>query len=241
MSSDGWDDLAALVAEAADASARPTLVGIGGPVAVGKTTLATDLAVRLRSSGYQVATVSADGFLRPNAELAAAGLTMRKGFPETFDLNALRQALAVLHESRAAEVPVYSHETYDRVPHQTIRVEPADVVLIEGVIALHDAVADQLDVRVYIDAEESDVIGWFVDRFLQMCADAGPTDGQSFYKLFADRSPAERREMAKATWATINGVNLRDHIAPSRANAHVVVVKGPQHEIRSVQRREPVG
>lgn len=239
VNSERWDELISIVASAADASSCPTLVGITGPVAVGKTTLAAEVAARLSRLGHRVATVSADGFLRPNTELAAAGLTMRKGFPETFDLEALRHVFDVLHESGVAEVPVYSHDTYDRVPDQVVRIEPADIVIIEGVIVLHDAVVDALDVRIYIDAEEEDIIGWFTDRFVDLCADAEESDGESFYKIFAGRSTAERRDMARATWAAINGVNLRDHIAPSRANADIVVVKGPHHEIRSVERPDP--
>ena len=47
---------------------RPLLVGITGPVAVGKTTLAGQIAAAL-AADHRVEIVSTDGFLRPNAEL----------------------------------------------------------------------------------------------------------------------------------------------------------------------------
>ena len=51
---------------------------------------AKDAVSRLCAQPDLVELVCTDGFLRPNAELDAAGLTNRKGFPESYDVDGLR-------------------------------------------------------------------------------------------------------------------------------------------------------
>ena len=75
---------------AARAADRPvTLVGVTGGVAAGKSTLSRSIADGLEARGLPVQIVATDGFLKPNAVLEAAGLGMKKGFPETYDTDAL--------------------------------------------------------------------------------------------------------------------------------------------------------
>ena len=94
-------ELTALVAERA--AGHPVfLLGLAGGVAVGKSTLARAIADGLEAAGAAVQIVATDGFLRPNAELEAAGLGMKKGFPETYDRDALHAFLADLAGGRPA-------------------------------------------------------------------------------------------------------------------------------------------
>ena len=205
---------------------KPVLVAIGGAVAVGKSTLARRLADELQPLRVEV--VATDGFLLPNDELGRLGLLMQKGFPATYDVEALAQFLADLRATGRGEAPVYSHATYDRVPDEVRVVEGADVVVVEGVNALQPDVAAAVDLAVYLDAEEPLVRSWYVERFLEQIALA-EEDDTSFYARFVGLDPAGRRSMATSVWEAVNLVNLTDHIAPTRANAHVVLVKGEGH------------
>ena len=69
----------------------PYVIGIGGSVAAGKSTIARLLqAVLGRWAEHpRVDLVTTDGFLYPNAVLEARGLMSRKGFPESYDVRAL--------------------------------------------------------------------------------------------------------------------------------------------------------
>jgi type I pantothenate kinase len=87
-------DLAARIA-ARHRLGETLVVGITGSVAVGKTTLARQIAEALPTD-LQVEIVSTDGFLKPNAVLEAQGLSMRKGFPESYDVDAMLAALTAL-------------------------------------------------------------------------------------------------------------------------------------------------
>ena len=104
-------DLAARIA-ARHRLGETLVVGITGSVAVGKTTLARQIAEALPTD-LQVEIVSTDGFLKPNAVLEAQGLSMRKGFPESYDRAAMAAALAGLQHG-AVTVPACREDALGR-------------------------------------------------------------------------------------------------------------------------------
>ena len=180
--------------------------------------------------------VATDGFLRPNEELAAAGTLLRKGFPETYDTPALVAFLDALRSGRPGSVPVYSHATYDIVPGAMRRIEGADVVMLEGVNALRPELAERLDLRLFVDADEPVVRQWYVERFLGL-VDLAEHDAGSFYRRFVDLDRAGRRAMAVVVWEGVNLVNLTDHILATRDAADVVVRKSADHTMVLIEGR----
>ncbi|MGB6057469.1 MAG: hypothetical protein WBF71_04330 [Microthrixaceae bacterium] len=245
-----------------DRAGTPVIVGVAGSVAVGKSRLAVDMAetMSVRSPGCRTVVVATDSFLLPNLELERLGLSMRKGFPESFDYSAMHGAISALRQGRVVKVPEYSHVSYDIVPGEFTTIDHPTLVIIEGVNALQpppgrgvevpltDAVADLVDLGVYLDADPSDIETWFVDRFLRMCAQArddredlkrlGQQSAGSqrvgFYAGFAGIDPSAIRSIAEWTWSEINEPNLRGYIEPSRSVADVIIEKGPDHRIRRV-------
>lgn len=227
---DRWSSLTGLVAAGVAARApAPTVVGIGGPVAVGKSTLAARLRRDLAPVTGAIEILGTDGFLLPNHELSARGLDLRKGFPESYDAATLAAALDGVRAGRPVEVPVYSHETYDIVAGATRVVPRAAVLLLEGVNAL--AFHDHLDLGIYVDAPVDAVERWYVDRLVALVAAAPPG---TFYAGWAALDAAQVDALAHEIWRTINLVNLEEHIAPTSAFADVVVEKGAAHELLAV-------
>jgi type I pantothenate kinase len=211
--------------------AGAVLVGIAGAVAVGKSTFAGHLRDALAPAAVEV--VATDGFLLPNDELAAAGLLSQKGFPATYDVAAMAAFLADVRAGRPGAVPVYDHATYDRVPGAVQRIDGSavDVVVLEGVNALQPAVAEHLDLRVYLHADEPLVRSWYVERFLAQIV-AAEADETSFYRGFVALDDAGRRQLAEQVWTGVNLVNLTDHIVATRDHADVVVEKTAGHATR---------
>jgi type I pantothenate kinase len=208
---------------------------VAGAVAVGKSTVAVALADELRAVGRRVEVVSTDGFLHPNAVLQARGLLDRKGFPETYDLDRLDRLAAAARAGRSPlEVPVYSHERYDVVDEPQSIVRP-DVLVIEGVVALQRDVGD---IAVFVAADPEVIEDWYVARFQDLVL-AAADDPSSFYRGWVGLDPEAVADLARAVWATVNLPNLVEHIDPTRARADVIIHKGPDHRILSVDWTDP--
>lgn len=224
-------DLAARIA-ARRQPGSTLVVGITGSVAVGKTTLARQIAEAL---GPGTDIVSTDGFLKPNAVLEAEGLLMRKGFPESYDTPALAAAIAGLKHGQVA-VPAYSHASYDVDPAAARLVGGGDIVLVEGLGLApgSDGQRPPTDLLLYIDADEDDIVAWFLARFMALW-DAAASDATSFYARFRHMSEGEARQFALGVWAGINRPNWQDHIARALPVADLVVKKALDHSLTLVR------
>ncbi|MFM8484019.1 MAG: type I pantothenate kinase, partial [Actinomycetota bacterium] len=86
---------------------------------------------------------------------------------------------------------------------------------------------------IYIDADESDIESWYVDRFLRLC-DSVFQEPESFFRHFAHLSRDEAIGMAKGIWREINGLNLRQNIEPTRERASLILRKGSNHRVADV-------
>lgn len=221
----------------ANPDGRTTVVALAGGVSVGKSVLAAAVAERAVEAATRVEVVSTDGFLRPNAWLSDHGLLAHKGFPETYDVDALRAFVEQVHAgSTDVAAPVYSHVTYDVVPGEAHVIPGADVLIVEGVNAL-SALGGRIELGIYLHAPEELLEAWYVDRFHALCAEA-VDDKASFYRTFVRMDAAQIDVIAHNVWRDVNLVNHREYIEPSRALADCVVVKGAGHEVVAIEVRE---
>jgi type I pantothenate kinase len=229
----------------------PYVIGIAGSVAVGKSTTARILQSLLsrgpKRSG--VALIATDGFLYPNRVLEERGLMKRKGFPESYDLKRLMRFMADVKAGYPeVPAPVYSHLAYDILPEEKEYVRRPEVLIVEGLNMLQAAnghpkhapslfVSDFFDFSIYVDADEAQIEKWFSERFLTL-RDTVFKDESSYFHRYAHLSTEEARQVATEIWAGINGVNLRENIAPTRERAHLILEKGEDHQVLGVRLRK---
>ncbi len=142
------------------ADRRPFLLGISGPPATGKSTLAQRLATDLTGDhGLNARFCPMDGFHLPNDRLDALGLLAVKGRIDTFDAEALLWGLKRAKSRAQFWWPDYSRDLHEPVAMGTRVTGDEDVCVIEGNYLLADApvwrdIARLLDLRVFIDAPD---------------------------------------------------------------------------------------
>ena len=228
----------------------PFVIGIGGSVAVGKSTFARILrAILSRWPAHsRVALVTTDGFLLPNRELETRGLLERKGFPESYDVRGLIEFVAEVKRGEGAvHAPVYSHQAYDILAGEFQVVDHPDVLILEGLNVLQAApraegrsarafVSDYFDFSIYIDADEADIEAWYIARFLAL-RERVFRDPRSYFHRYAALDDRAAAATARDIWRSINGPNLRDNIRPTRERAQLVLEKGADHATRRVRLR----
>jgi type I pantothenate kinase len=224
----------------------PFVIAIAGSVAAGKSTFARVLqAILARGPDHpSVELVTTDGFLYPLALLERRGLMKRKGFPESYDIRRLMNFLSAVKagESQIA-VPVYSHLIYDIVAEEQQKVRRPDILIVEGLNVLQTpqnatlVASDFFNFSVYIDAEEADLMQWYVERFLllQRTAFQNPL---SYFHRYKSLPEGEARQLASNIWQEINLVNLRENIQPTRQRADLVLRKQSDHSVKEVWLRQ---
>ena len=225
----------------------PYIIGIAGSVAVGKSTSARILQRLLARwpSHPKVDLITTDGFLWPNAVLEHKGLMQRKGFPESYDRPSLLRFLSEIKAgTRNVPAKLYSHLTYDVLADRQAIIDQPDILIVEGINVLQTRrpprdgrgipnPSDFFDFSIYVDAEMDDICEWYIARFLTL-RDGAFRDPQSYFHRYAAFSDEEARATALRIWNTINLVNLRDNIVPTRPRADLVLRKGNDHLVRSV-------
>jgi type I pantothenate kinase len=97
-------------------------------------------------------------------------------------------------------------------------------------------VSDFFDFSVYLDAEESVLLSWYVTRFLTLRGTAF-ADPKSYFHRYARLSDSESIETATAIWNQINLVNLRENIVPTRPRADLILKKSESHRVEEVALR----
>ena len=235
----------------ADDGKVPYIIGVAGSVAAGKSTFTRVMQALLGRwpNTPRVALVTTDGFLYPNAVLEADGLMGKKGFPESYDAATLLRFLSDVKAGRRhVAAPVYSHLTYDIMPHESVVVDRPDILIVEGLNVLlperrvkegrgNGVVSDFFDFSIYLDASEADLERWYTARFMRL-RETSFRDPRSYFTKYATLDDAAAQAKASEIWTTINLANLRENVAPTRERANLILTKGDAHRIEDVELRK---
>jgi len=136
----------------------------------------------------------------------------RKGFPESYDLPRLVGFLSDVKAGRfPVSCPVYSHLTYDIVPGETVVIDRPDIVILEGLNVLQTGhprgasqvfVSDFFDFGIYVDAPQTEVRRWYIERFCCF----GPPRSSSRTRISTSTPPSLTRQPRR--WRARSGTRL---------------------------------
>jgi uridine kinase len=132
-------DATEAIMEVVRARGQRTVIGVTGAVAAGKSTLARTLSECV---------VSTDNYL-PDYHTTAEHL---RDLPESSDLERLARDIAALRSGCGTNIPLWTFAEHRRIGEQ--RVETADVVVVEGLHALHALPRQHVDIAVFVDAPQ---------------------------------------------------------------------------------------
>jgi type I pantothenate kinase len=173
--------------------------------------------------------------------LEERGLMSRKGFPESYDT---RRLLSFMRDVKSGadvvRAPVYSHVIYDVLEDEEVVIQRPDIIILEGLNVLqvtssaNEFVSDYFDISIYIDADEPDILGWFIGRFMKL-RESVFQDPNSFFRHYAMLSDEDAVATATAIWRDINGRNLRENILPTRERASLILHKSADHRVTNVK------
>lgn len=189
---------------------KPLIIGIAGGSGSGKSTVARNVAELLTTSS--VAFIDMDAYYKNFPELS---LDQRRKLnwdhPDAFDYDLLCKHLEALSKRKAIDKPEYDFVTHLRRPRPT-RVDPADVVVIDGILLFVDErVRGLCDVKVFVDAD-SDIR--LIRRIERDTHDRGrPLD-----------------EIIEQYLTTVQPMHL-EFVEPSKRYADVIVPRGGHNAI----------
>ena len=126
------------------------IIGIAGGTGAGKTTVAR----RLTEGVDEVSVLPLDNYYRDRSSLPESERAeVNYDHPEAFEWTLVADHLDALAAGEPVEMPRYDFERHVRTD-ETTHVAPGSVVIVEGILALHDdAVRDRYDLRLYVETD----------------------------------------------------------------------------------------
>lgn len=131
------------------------IIGIAGGTGSGKTTVVRKIIESM--PGDKVALIPQDSYYNDTTHLTME--ERRKinfDHPDAFDWKLLTQQIETLRNGQAIEQPTYSYLVSNR-QEETIHVEPCEVIIIEGIMALwNKELRDLMDLKIFVDADHDE-------------------------------------------------------------------------------------
>ncbi len=129
------------------------ILGIAGGTGSGKTTVVKKLTEYF--DGSQVVVVPQDSYYKDHSDMPLEErLQLNFDHPDSIDFDLLIRQLQDLREGKSVQQPVYSYITCTRSETDTVRVCPAPIIIVEGILIFtSEKLRKMLDILVYVDAD----------------------------------------------------------------------------------------
>ena len=131
------------------------VIGIAGGSGSGKTTVVK--AITRQLSG-RVVVIPQDSYYKDSSHLPPEERQkINFDHPDAIDWKLMCQQIRELKRGETIEQPVYSYITCSRSQTETVTVEPAEVIIVEGILIFTcKELRDQMNIKIFVDADDDD-------------------------------------------------------------------------------------
>jgi uridine kinase len=189
---------------------RSIVIAVAGGTGSGKTTVANEILQRVGAE--HIAYIPHDAYYRDLSHLPPRERDqVNFDHPDSLESGLLIEHLKELRAGRAVEIPEYDFTTHTRT-QRTRRVEPAPVVLVEGILVFVEPELRQLfDVKLYVDTD-ADV------RFIRRLQRDIEERGRSV------------ESVCEQYLSTVRPMHM-EFVEPSKRHANVIIPEGGFNEV----------
>ena len=140
------------------------VIGIAGGSGSGKTTVVKALRESLQTE--KVVVIPQDSYYKDISDLSDEEKRIHNfDHPDSIDWELLCDQLADLKKGKTIQQPIYSYISCGRSKTETLKVEPADVIIIEGILIFTcKELRDQMDIKIFVDADDDDRLMRVMER-----------------------------------------------------------------------------
>lgn len=189
---------------------RPLIVGIAGGTGSGKTTVAHKLAAAMPAG--RCVSIEHDAYYFDQGHLPPdERANVNYDHPASLESSLLAEHLRQLRAGRPVDVPLYDFATHKRRA-ETRHVEPAPVVIVEGILVFVEAaLRDLMDIKIFVDTDADIRLMRRIRRDLEH-------RGRSF------------ESVRHQYYATVRPMHI-EHVEPSKRWADLIVPEGGDNKV----------
>ncbi|MCT1798297.1 uridine kinase [Aerococcus viridans] len=132
---------------------KPIIIGVTGGTGSGKTTVTRKIIEEF--GDVSLAYIPQDAYYKDQSHLTMDERVLTNyDHPFAFDNDLLSEHIRQLLNGQAVQMPVYDFTQHNRA-EETIRVEPKEVIIIEGILIFSDKeLRDLMDIKVFVDTDD---------------------------------------------------------------------------------------
>ena len=187
------------------------IIGIAGGTGSGKTTVVRKLKTLLNAE--DVVVIPQDSYYKDSSHLTPEEKAKNNfDHPNSVDFDLLIKDLKELKAGKSIEQPVYSYITCARSTTETVHVEPASIIIVEGILIFtNEELRKMFDILIFVDADADDRLGRVIQRDIE---ERGKTIQQ----------------VLKRYQETVKPMHLQ-FIEPSKRYAEIIVPQGGHNRV----------
>lgn len=132
------------------------IIGIAGGTGSGKTTITQKLKEKFSDN---VSVIYHDSYYKKNDDLTMEERAkINYDCPTAFDTPLMIYHLKKLKNGEAVDCPVYDYSVHNR-SSETVRIEPADVIIVEGILIFeNEELRNLMDIKIFVDTDADERI-----------------------------------------------------------------------------------